>query len=135
MAKEKPMKKVLIAEDNRNFGSVLKRELEDERFLVDLVTDGVEAVMQFVEDQSYSLIICDIMMPRLNGIDAVHIIKKLRPNVFAITFSGNLSHSDKADSYSAGAIACFAKPFEIAKLKECILQHIDRHEKESMDNI
>ncbi|MBI4682793.1 MAG: response regulator [Nitrospirae bacterium] len=117
------MKKVLLAEDNKNFGAILKQELEDDELSVDLVSDGVEAVLRFIGDQSYDMIVFDMAMPRLNGTDAVQIIKTIRPEVAALTFSGNLTDSDRSKSHEAGAVECFAKPFEIAKFKDCIMEH------------
>ncbi len=106
---------ILIAEDDRNFGRVLKTELEENGYAVELVGDGVAAVLEFI-DGKYDFILFDIKMPRLDGIDALRIIKKLRSSVPAITFSGNAGSGEMAESVKAGAIRCLTKPFEIGQL-------------------
>lgn len=108
---------ILIAEDDRNFGRVLKAELEENGYIVDLVGDGVAAVLAFIGGK-IDFVLMDIRMPRLGGIDALRIIRKLDPDVPAITFSGNAGNDELNDSLTAGAIGCFMKPFEIALIKD-----------------
>ncbi len=119
------MVKILLADDDKNFGTILKNELEEERHTVDVVGDGVEAVLRFINN-IYDFVLLDIRMPRLNGIDALKIIRKINPDVPAITFSGKAGDIEMADSLNCGAIKCFRKPFEIAKLKEDIKNYILR---------
>lgn len=110
---------ILLAEDDKNFGIVLKNELEGETYTVDLVNDGVEAVLNFIE-KSYDFVLIDIKMPKLDGISTLKIIKKLRNNVPAVVFSGNAGFSEIEETLAAGAIRYFQKPFEMSDLKECI---------------
>ena len=110
---------ILIAEDDKNFGHVLKNELETDRHSVDLVTDGVEAVLRFI-DGTYDFLLFDLKMPKLDGISALRIIRKIAPDVPAITFSGNAGGDEIAESIRAGAIRCLTKPFEIGRLKNDI---------------
>ena len=107
------MFRVLIGEDDKNFGSVLKWELEGGKYHVDLAPDGVEAVLGFLV-HDYDFILLDIRMPRLNGNDALKIIKKINPHVPAITFSGHAGREEMEESLRCGAIKCLKKPFEIA---------------------
>jgi two-component system response regulator AtoC len=110
--------KILLAEDDKNFGIVLRGELGQDGNTVDIVYDGVEAVMNFIGSPDYDFIILDIKMPRLDGINALRIIKKLNPEVPAITISGNAGRDEMLESVSAGAILCLTKPFAIAQLKD-----------------
>ncbi len=118
--------RILIVEDDRNFGYVLKGELADTGHEIDLVQDGVEAVLRFI-DSHYDFVLLDIKMPRLDGINALRIIKKLKPAVQAITYSGNAGSGEMADSVKAGALRCLTKPFEIAQIREEINRHQSRH--------
>ena len=115
--------KILLAEDDRNFGIVLRSELEQDGNAVDIAYDGVEAVMNFIGRPDYDFIILDIKMPRLDGINALRIIKKLDPAVAAITISGNAGSGEMLESVKAGAIRCLTKPFEIAQLKDEMQKH------------
>ncbi len=119
------MVKILLADDDRNFSTVLKNELEEERHIVDVVSDGVEAVLRFINNV-YDFVLLDIRMPRLNGIDALRIIKKIHPDVPAITFSGKAGDLEMAESLNFGAIKCFRKPFEIAQLKNDIKSYVSK---------
>jgi DNA-binding response OmpR family regulator len=110
---------ILIAEDDRNFGTILKRELEEESYCVDLVCNGVEAVLNFIR-KSYDFVLLDLRMPRLSGTDALRIMKNINPSVPTIAFSGNAGISEMEETLQCGAIKCFSKPFAIAQLKEDI---------------
>jgi two-component system response regulator AtoC len=119
---------ILIAEDDKNLGFLLKKELEEDGYEVDLAADGVDAVLKFISSR-HEFIIFDIKMPRLDGINALRIIKKLEPNVPAITISGNAGSGEMAESVKVGAIRCLTKPFQLAQLKDQINRHASRHGK------
>ena len=114
---------ILLAEDDKNFGIILKRELEEDNNTVDLVSDGVEAVLSFI-DNSYDFVLLDIKLPKLDGTNTLRVIKKLNPEIPAITFSGHAGIHEMAESINAGAIKCLTKPFEIAELKEDLKRYI-----------
>jgi CheY-like chemotaxis protein len=120
------MLKILLAEDDKNFGHVLKKELEEEGYLVDLAIDGVEAALDFIGG-TYDFVLLDIKMPRLDGINALRIIKRLKPDIPAITFSGNAGSGEMAESVRVGAIRCLTKPFQVSQLKEEIKKYTVRH--------
>ena len=111
--------KILIADDDKNFGAVLKSELEEEKYKVDVVGDGVEAVLMFMTNP-YDLVMLDLIMPRLNGIDTLRIMKRFNPDVHVITFSGRAGDVEVAESLNRGALKSLRKPFEIGQLKELI---------------
>jgi DNA-binding response OmpR family regulator len=114
---------ILLAEDDKNFGIVLKNELEDEGYAVDLVHDGVEAILHFIEEP-YDLVMIDIKMPKLDGISALKIFKKLDPAISVIIFSGNTGFSYIEEMLKMGVIRYFLKPFKIEDLKECIKMNL-----------
>ncbi len=118
--------KILVVEDDKNFGRVLVGELRDTGYTIDLATDGVEGVLKFI-DGKYDFVLLDIKMPKLDGINALRIIKKIDPEVPAITYSGNAGSGEMAESVRAGAVRCLTKPFEIAQLKADIKRYGGRH--------
>ena len=120
------MSNILLAEDDKNLGYVLRGALEEEEFSVMLVPDGVEAVAAFL-DKPYDLVLLDIMMPKLDGINALRLIKKIKPDVLALTFSGNAGSTEMLDSIKAGSHRCLAKPFQLAELKEEIKKYLAPH--------
>ena len=109
------MKKILLADDEKNFAEVLKTELNEAGYNVILVRDGVEAVIKAV-DNRFDMALLDIMMPNLDGVNAVRILKKIDPDLPVITFSGVAGSGDMASSIKAGAIRCLTKPFSIEQL-------------------
>lgn len=113
---------ILIAEDDRNFGKILKTELQEEGYTIDLVNDGVEAVLRSI-DEKYDFLVFDIKMPKLDGINALRIIKRINPRIPAVTISGNAGSGEMAESVKVGAIRCLTKPFEIAQLRQEIKKH------------
>ena len=114
--------RVLVVEDDKNFGRVLSGTLRENGFDVDLATDGVEGVIKSL-DGNYDFVLLDIRMPRLDGINALRIIKKIDPDVPAMTYSGNAGSGEMADSVKAGALRCVTKPFEISSLTEDIRRY------------
>ena len=116
---------ILCADDDKNFGIVLKRELEEDGHRVDLAGDGVEAVLKFT-DKKYDFVLIDIRMPMLDGIGAVRVIKAMDPDVPAITYSGSAGSREILESMQAGVVRCLVKPFELAQLKEEIMRYAAR---------
>lgn len=114
---------ILLAEDDKNFGIVLKNELEEEGYMVELVNDGVEAVLHFIEDP-YDFVLIDIKMPKLDGVSTLKIIKKLKPAIPVIIFSGNAGFSYIDEMLKMGVIRYFLKPFEMEDFKECIKKNL-----------
>jgi DNA-binding response OmpR family regulator len=110
---------ILLAEDDKNLGEVLKREIEDENCSIDLVHDGVQAVLRFI-DKPYDLVLLDISMPKLDGISVLMIMKKLNPKLAAIVLSGSANQEQIAEVLSKGAAKFMTKPFEIKELRGCI---------------
>ncbi|MBL4610294.1 MAG: response regulator, partial [Pseudomonas sp.] len=66
--------KILIAEDEPKTGVYLKQGLTEAGFVVDLVTNGIDAVQQAFDDE-YDLLILDVMMP---GLDGWEVLEKVR---------------------------------------------------------
>lgn len=116
--------KILLADDDYNFGYVLKNELEEHRFIVDMVSNGVDAILKLMENE-YGFILVDIKMPRLNGLDTMKIIEALRtsrainPQTQVILFSGE-NDNYREEAMRSGAIKYISKPFNIEALTQFI---------------
>ena len=108
--------RILIAEDDPHLGPSLKKELEESRYAVDLVTDGEEALSVGLATP-YNLIILDIMLPHLDGFE---VCKKLRdqkrttPILFLSALSG-LDH--RVTGLDIGADDFLTKPFAFRELE------------------
>lgn len=109
-------KTLLVVEDNEEFRRFLSRELSD-YYKVLTAADGIEAVL-LAEEKNPDLIISDIMMPRMNGIDLCKRIKSCLPtsHIPVILLTAKGSDRARAEGYEAGADAYISKPFDMEVL-------------------
>jgi CheY-like chemotaxis protein len=98
---------ILLAEDDK-ISARNKKRARGRRFQIDLVHDGVEAVLRFI-DKSYQFILIDIRMPNLGRINALRIIKNSIPMYRDSLFRTRRVSSDRRVTQE-GAIKCFIKP-------------------------
>ncbi|RMI14654.1 MAG: response regulator [Calditrichaeota bacterium] len=84
------MKKILLAEDDRNLSRSIDTWLTLEGFQVVTVYNGEEALNKLLQ-QSFDLLITDIAMPRLNGMELIEKIRRLNPDLPIMVVSGKLN--------------------------------------------
>jgi two-component system nitrogen regulation response regulator NtrX len=108
------MPKILIAEDDADVRAFLQDELTDAGFAVTGVDNGAEAVVTAVEG-SYDLYLLDMLMPGLDGIQTIRVLKKVTPNVPIIGLTGYVGLGYMAQASAYGVI-CLAKPVVVADL-------------------
>ncbi len=82
------MKTILLADDEKNIREFCKQELEDEGYRLILARDGREAI-KLVRKEQPDLVILDLCMPRLGGLDAIEPIWAIAPEVPIILFTAN----------------------------------------------
>lgn len=121
--------KVLLAEDNELNREIAKFILEDEKMIVTEAKDGQEAVdlFQNSKENTYDIILMDIMMPILDGLEATREIRKLNRAdakqipIFAMTANAFVEDKEKAET--AGMNEHIAKPLDINVLIDKIAQY------------
>ncbi|CAN2255430.1 response regulator transcription factor [Bacillus vallismortis] len=103
--------RVLIADDEKVIRDLLKKYIERELYLVDVAKDGEEALALF-EQNTYNLIILDLMMPKIDGIE---VCRKLREktNVPILMLTAKDHEADKIVGLSIGADDYITKPFSV----------------------
>ncbi|MFZ3072477.1 MAG: response regulator [Thermodesulfobacteriota bacterium] len=104
------MKNVLIVDDEARYSDALKSEIEAAGYSVDVAHDGVEAVLKAL-DKRYDVALLDMVMPNLDGINAVRILKKVRAEMPIIALSGSMEHDRLSETIKAGALMFVHKPF------------------------
>lgn len=104
------MKTILLADDETNLAEILRYELEELGFRVTVARNGVDAVLKAL-DESFDMAVLDIMMPHLNGINTLKILKKINPAIPVITFTAVAGNGEISASMKAGALRCISKPF------------------------
>lgn len=108
------MPKILIAEDDADVRAFLQDELTDAGFTVTAVDNGADAVVTAVEG-TYDLYLLDMLMPGLDGIQTIRVLKKVTPNVPIIGLTGYVGLGYMAQASAYGVI-CLAKPVVMADL-------------------
>ena len=105
--------RVLLAEDNVFNQEVTISLLNDVGIIVDIAENGAEAVAK-VQENKYDLVLMDVQMPVMNGIDATKIIRGMPEytDLPIIGFTANAFTKDKDDCYSAGMNDVITKPAE-----------------------
>jgi two-component system copper resistance phosphate regulon response regulator CusR len=118
--------KLLIVEDEPNVVSVLKRGLSNEGFELSIAPDGFIA-LEMVAAHSFALIILDIMLPGVNGLDLCKQIKKNYPQTPIIMLTALGSTENIVTGLDNGADDYLVKPFKIAELSARIRTLLRRY--------
>ncbi|MBP6827316.1 MAG: response regulator transcription factor [Saprospiraceae bacterium] len=107
--------KVLLIEDEPKMNRSLKKGLEEHLIDVDTALDGHTGRL-LAESNDYSVIISDVVMPELNGIDLLRAIRKNGNQTPVILLTALGQTDDKVSGFEAGADDYLTKPFEFREL-------------------
>ncbi len=107
--------RILIAEDDKKVAAFIQKGLQQESYAVDVAHDGETAAFQF-ETNDYDLVILDLMLPRLGGMEVLKRMRaaKARSPVLVLTAKGEVG--DKVEALDGGADDYLVKPFAFAEL-------------------
>ena len=105
---------ILIAEDNRELGEQIGHFLTEVGYNPTWVLDGQELVDEYVK-QVYDVVLCDLKMPNMDGMEALRIIKKTDPNAVVILFTGYATVKKAVESMKLGAFDFVEKPIDFEK--------------------
>lgn len=103
--------KLLLVEDDLNFGTVLKSYLELNDLLVDWIDDGRKAFPKF-EQGNYNLVLLDVMLPNMDGFSIARKIKDSDADVPFIFITAKTLREDIVEGYKTGADDYITKPFD-----------------------
>lgn len=120
------MARVLIIEDEISILSFLKPELTHEGYEVDTATDGREGFSK-IENESYDIVLLDIMLPGLNGIEVCRRARKFT-NIPIIILTARDQVMDKVTGLDTGADDYLTKPFSIEELLARMRSALRRNE-------
>ncbi|WP_339847221.1 heavy metal response regulator transcription factor [uncultured Halopseudomonas sp.] len=107
--------KILIAEDEPKTGVYLKQGLTEAGFVVDLVTNGIDAVQQAFDDE-YDLLILDVMMPGLDGWEVLEKVRAVGKETPALFLTARDQVEDRVKGLELGADDYLIKPFAFSEL-------------------
>ena len=116
----KTNKKILLVEDDSNFGRILKEYLSINKYNVDLASNGIEGYEKFTRSE-YDLCILDVMMPYKDGFTLAKEIREKNDQIPIIFLTAKTLKEDVLKCYKIGADHYLTKPFDseilLAKIK------------------
>jgi signal transduction histidine kinase/DNA-binding response OmpR family regulator len=122
LGKEHPLR-ILLAEDNAVNQKLALRILEQMGYRADVASNGIEAV-ESIERQIYDVILMDVQMPDMDGLDATRSIRRLanvtQPHIIAMT--ANAMEGDREMCIAAGMNDYISKPIRVNELVQALLK-------------
>jgi DNA-binding response OmpR family regulator len=107
--------KILVVEDEKGMAQALRRGLEEENYVVSLAHDGVSA-LSLAQDTEFDLVVLDVMLPRINGIQVAKQLRETRPSIPILMLTARDSVPDIVKGLESGADDYLTKPFSFAVL-------------------
>ncbi len=107
--------RILLLEDEPKVSALVKRGLTAERYAVDVTADGREG-LEFAEAYAYDLILLDLMLPTLSGLEVLQRIRRTNQFVPILILTARDSVDDKVKLFESGADDYLTKPFAFAEL-------------------
>lgn len=120
------MAQILIIDDERSIRNVLKDILSNEGFKVEEAADGEEGLKKF-NTTAYDLVLCDIKMPKLDGLEFLDAVMQTNSEVPVIMISGHGNIETAVDAVKKGAFDYIAKPPDLNRLLITIRNALDKN--------
>ncbi len=122
---EQQAARILIAEDEANLRLVLQKELERLGYRVQAAPDG-EAALRKLEESNVDVLLCDINMPRIDGMEVLRRVHE-RPNPpEVIMLTGQATVETAVEAMKLGAYDYLTKPYRIAELDVRVRQAVEK---------
>jgi two-component system alkaline phosphatase synthesis response regulator PhoP len=123
------MSRILVVEDEQHLADGLRYNLEAERYEVDVVDNGEEALKQLTADSPrYDVVILDVMLPGIDGFGVVAELRRQRRFVPVLILTARGRSEDVLRGFGAGADDYLPKPFELPILLSRVQGLLRRHE-------
>jgi two-component system, NtrC family, nitrogen regulation response regulator NtrX len=119
------MSKILVIDDERSIRNTLKDILEYEKYEVDLAEDGKKG-LEMVKQTGYDIILCDIKMPGMDGIEVLEQLNTLAPDSPVVMISGHGNIDTAVESIKKGAYDFIEKPLDLNRLLITIRNAMDK---------
>ncbi len=119
------MNKILVVDDEQSMRDFLTIMLGKEGYDAVSVEDGQQAC-QAIDDDIYDLVITDIKMPGISGLDVLRHVKQVAPETFVLVITAFSSTEDAVAAMKQGALDYITKPFDIEKIKLVIRNALER---------
>jgi two-component system, OmpR family, alkaline phosphatase synthesis response regulator PhoP len=127
------VEKILLVEDEKSIGEIVKFNLESENYYVVWVQDGKSALKQFDEER-FDLIVLDVMLPELNGFDVYESIRLKNLDIAILFLTARDDQKDKLKGLSLGADDYITKPFDLNEFLLRVKNILNRSKKTNQIN-
>ncbi len=121
------MAKILIVDDELPIRRTLRDILEFEQYDVDEATDGLDCIAK-VQKEKYDVVIMDIKMPKMDGIEALERLQILAPGLPVVMVSGHGNIETAVDAVKKGAFDYISKPPDLNRMLITIRNAMDKSE-------
>ena len=121
------MAKILVIDDERAIRNTLKEILEFEKHEVDLAEDGA-AGLELFGQRHYDIVLCDIKMPKQDGIEVLGLLNEQSPDVPVVMISGHGNIDTAVDAIKKGAFDFIEKPLDLNRLLVTIRNATDKQQ-------
>lgn len=123
------MSKILVIEDEAAIRRVLVKILSEENdsYVVDQAEDGLLGIEK-IKNEDFDLILCDIKMPKMDGVEVLEALKKLKPEIPIIMISGHGDLDTAVNTMRLGAFDYISKPPDLNRLLNTVRNALDRKE-------
>ncbi len=109
------MKHILVVDDEQDIletiVNTLEIEFDEGQVIIDVAENGVEALRSFQSGKKYDLIVTDLNMPEMDGIELTEKIKQLGLSIPVIVFTGHGDIEEQEKLTSLGVLAMIKKPY------------------------
>ena len=116
-------KHILVVDDNRINQVVTKRILEQYQFVVDICDNGIDAV-ESVRDNHFELVLMDVNMPGITGLEATKRIRKFNKEIPIIALTAMEIDEIREEIYEAGLNDIIVKPYDTARFYQVIFKNL-----------
>jgi DNA-binding NtrC family response regulator len=117
--------RILIVDDEEIVIKSCLRILSDSSYVVDYVQDGWEALRK-VDETDYDIIVLDIMMPKIDGLEVLQQVKERHPDIDVIMMTGLSQIQTAVKAMKLGALDYLSKPFDPDELKRVVDRALER---------
>lgn len=107
--------RVLIIEDEAKVAGFIRNGLDEEHYAVDVARDGEEGLHQ-AENYDYDILILDLMLPRVPGLEVLKRLRARKPNLPVLILTAKGAVEDRVRGLDSGASDYLVKPFAFAEL-------------------
>ncbi len=123
------MSKILIIEDESAIRRVLKKIISEENksYEVEEAEDGLMGI-EMIKDKDYDLVLCDIKMPKMDGVEVLEKAKKIKPETPMVMISGHGDLDTAVNTMRLGAFDYISKPPDLNRLLNTVRNALDRKE-------